>query len=90
MEEVVEWKKLEDGPKEALETSYDNCIETKQAKAVELDNWKHQEVYEEVQNQGQSFVTTTWVVTEKYKEGIKATKACLVARSFKEDDLDRL
>ena len=30
------------------------------------------------------------IVTEKYKEGITVTKARLVARSFEEDDLDRL
>ena len=67
MEEVVEWKNSEDPPKEALMTSYDKCIEVKQPKAVDLDNGKDLEVYEEVQKQGQRFVTTTWAVTEKYK-----------------------
>ena len=48
MEEVTEWKNSEDAPEEALMISYDNCIEVKQAKAVELDNWKHHNLYEEV------------------------------------------
>ena len=65
MEVVVEWKNLEEAPEEVLMTSYDNCIEVKQAKAVELDNWKYHEVHKEVQNHRQKFVTTTWVVTEK-------------------------
>ena len=37
MEEVAEWKNLEDAP-EALMASHDNCIEVKQAKPVEPDN----------------------------------------------------
>ena len=55
-----------------------------------LDNWKHHKIYKKVQNQGQRFVATTWVVKEKYKEGINVTKVRLVAQGFKEDDLDRL
>ena len=58
MEEVAEWKNLEDAP-EALMASHDNCIEVKQAKPVEPDNWKHRKVYLEVQNQGQIFITKT-------------------------------
>ena len=49
-------------------------------------NLEHHKVYEEVHNEGQRFVTTTWVVTKKHREGIKVTKACFVARGFKEDD----
>ena len=71
-------------------TSYDNYIEVKHAKAVKRDNWKHHQVQEEVQNQAQKFLNATWVVTEKYKERIKLTRAFLVARDYEEVDLDRL
>ena len=80
--------------KEALVTSYDNCIEVKQAKAVKLNTCKDLKVYEKVQNQVQRFVTTVWAVIEKYKERIRVTKACLVwleaSRKMIEIDLEKI
>lgn len=93
MEEVAEWKNLEDAP-EALMASHDNCIEVKQAKAVKLNTCKDLKVYEKVQNQVQRFVTTVWAVIEKYKERIRVTKACLVwleaSRKMIEIDLEKI
>ena len=75
-------------------TSYDNCIEVKQAKAVKLNTCKDLKVYEKVQNQVQRFVTTVWAVIEKYKERIRVTKACLVwleaTRKMIEIDLEKI
>ena len=42
---------------------------------VELENWKHLDVYSEVEDNGQVCVCTRWVVTEKYKDGEKVVKA---------------
>ena len=54
---------------------------------VELENWKHLDVYSEVEDKEQVCVSTRWVVTEKYKDGEKMAKARLVARGIEETDL---
>ena len=54
------------------------------AKLVELENWKQNKVYEEVENTGQKTISTRWVCTLKEtKEGLKP-KARLVARGFED------
>ena len=40
---------------------------------------------EQVENQGQSAISTRWVCTEKETENGKVIKASLVARGFEED-----
>ena len=55
-----------------------------QAKQVELQKWKDMEVYEEIEDQGQNFISTRWVITEKICEGQKGAKARLVARGFED------
>ena len=39
------------------------------AKLEELEKWKLNNVYETVDNIGQSYISTRWVVTEKFVEG---------------------
>ncbi len=56
------------------------------AKESELENWRNFDVYEEVTDVGQSFITTRWVLTEKYKCNTVQVKARLVARGFEETD----
>ena len=36
-----------------------------QAKMTELDNWKSQQVYIEVKDQGQGTITSCWVMMKK-------------------------
>lgn len=79
LEEVVEWKRSSCNKLWWLHWS-------KTSKSSRTWQLEHHKVYEEVHNEGQRFVTTTWVVTKKHREGIKVTKACFVARGFKEDD----
>lgn len=55
------------------------------AKQSEIQNWIDNEVYEEVEDVGQRFMSVRWVVTEKLKRDEKVTKARLVARGFEED-----
>lgn len=56
------------------------------AKLAELNNWKHNEVYKDVEDQGQKCISTRWMCTLKQtKDGIKP-KARLVARGFEEID----
>ena len=57
-----------------------------QAKEKELDNWKAFEVYTEIEDRGQSTLSTRWVITEKIlPEGTKGIKARLVVRGFEEE-----
>ena len=58
--------------------------ETNIAKSKELQAWIDQDVYEAVDNEGQSAISVKWVITEKMIEGRKGIKARLVARGFEE------
>lgn len=55
------------------------------AKADELNKWQSMKVYSEVENTGQTSISTRWVCTEKVKGGSVVYKARLVARGFEED-----
>ena len=56
-----------------------------EAKEKELQSWRENDVYEEVEDIGQRAISTRWIVTEKVKEGKKICKARLVARGFEEE-----
>ena len=55
------------------------------AKELEVQNWQDNDVYEEVEDIGQDFISVQWVITEKLKNGKPIVKARLVARGFEED-----
>ena len=57
----------------------------KDAKNLELDNWKKFNVYIQVKDTGQKAITTTRVITEKRINNHISTKARLVARGFEEE-----
>ena len=84
-EAVEKWKKVEE---EVLLNSNQEDVEIVQAKMKELENWKELEVYEEVENKNQEYITTRWIVTEKSSEDLRKVKARLVARGFQEDSSD--
>ena len=67
---------------------YNNSIktETEEAKQKELASWIQEDVYKEVPNDGQKTISTRWVVSPKVIDNIMSTKACLVARGFKEKE----
>ena len=54
------------------------------AKHVEIKNWKDNNVFEEVKNEGQKCVSTRWVCTLKETLTGPVPKARLVARGFEE------
>lgn len=60
------------------------------AKIDELEKWKKNKVYENVENHGQKALSVRWVVTEKILNGKKKRKARLVARGFEETENDIL
>ncbi|KAG1681910.1 Retrovirus-related Pol polyprotein from transposon RE2 [Nymphon striatum] len=61
-------------------------VNVKQAKQLELDNWKLFRVYDEVQYTGQKLMSTRWVITEKETIGERKVKARLVVRGFEEEN----
>lgn len=66
-----------------------NSDEVLTAKKKELENWIENDVFEEVDNDGQEVLTVRWVITEKVKNKQPVIKARLVARGFEEDTLFR-
>ena len=54
------------------------------AKQKELCNLRKNDVFEEIDYEGQPTVSSRWVFTEKNVEGKQVTKARLVARGFEE------
>ena len=55
------------------------------AKEKEIKNLIENDVFESVQNENQPTISSRWIITEKFKDGKKIVKACLVARGFEED-----
>ena len=58
--------------------------EVHEAKTRELNNWREQNVYEEVPNKGQQTISKMWVIKPKVINGQHSTKARLCARGFEE------
>ena len=77
---VSEWSKLEPDIYDIhlVDSNYD------EAKQKELENWKRMDVYEEVEDRGQNYVTVKWVLSEKEVDNKPMNKARLVARGFEE------
>ena len=59
-------------------------------KALELDNWNRNGVFEEVPDYGQKALTTRWVCTSKRVGSKNVLKARLVARGFEEQNLTEI
>ena len=55
------------------------------AKELELASWKKNQVFVEVPDEGQDYISVRWVVTEKMKDDVPVIKARLVARGYEED-----
>ena len=94
--EDVEWKLPDSENKLSNTISSEECLVTDtvknicdeqimKAKLDELNNWKTNEVYKEVNNQGQETVSVRWVTTAKLKDQKVVCKARLCARGFEEE-----
>ena len=75
----VEWK-----AKEEVILLSSNDSRVMEAKALELQNLKDNNVYEVVEDNGQEFIETKWIVTEKSMDENTIVKARLVAKGFQE------
>ena len=51
----------------------------------EIDNCRHNDVYEEVDSSSEDVISVRWVITEKIKEGRPVIKARSVASCFEEN-----
>ena len=89
LEQVENLEVLEEVVLLSLKENYED-VEVKQAMALEMENWKHHDVYNEVEDEGQQGVSCRWVITEKYKEGERCIKARLVARGFEEAEMEKI
>ena len=75
-------QKIEDEEEVLLGYENKNVVE---AKEKELQSWRENSVFEEVEDMGQKAISTRWIVTEKVKGGENICKARLVARGFEEE-----
>lgn len=76
------WELIDDDEEVLVLFASDKVYE---AKVKELDNWKDNDVFVEVEDRGQRCLSVRWVITDKVKEGKNIIKARLVARGFEED-----
>ena len=53
-------------------------------KQKELNSWKQNDVYDEVDYRNQKLISARWVLAEKMKDGKTITKVRLIARGFEE------
>ena len=81
-ERIEKWKSL---PEEILISTNNQDYETLEAKHRELQNWTDYQVYDEVEDSGENYITVQWVITQKYENEKRLVKARLVARGFQED-----
>ena len=98
IDSVDEWEPLQENIFVASclnsEISKDEFIEEKlflvsdkafdEAKATELKNWINMQVYDEVNDNGQEYITVKWVFSEKKSDEKVIKKARLVARGYEE------
>ena len=69
---------------EVMTVSTDVDVETEKAKHDEMEAWRSHQVYDEVINEGQEYMTVRWVITPKMIDGHPSVKARLVAKGFQE------
>ena len=78
--DLIDWKYEE----EAVLMSDSVIHEVAEAKHREIINLKNHNVFEKVDDEGQEFIESKWIVTEKIVDGERVVKARLVAKGFQE------
>ena len=81
-DEVEEWSPVEE--EICMSVSANRDPDIVEAKEAELQKWIDFEVYNEVEDTGQEYVTTQWVITQKHSDSGRIVKARLVAHGFQE------
>ena len=70
--DLCNWRVVNDEEEVMVASCGDECLE---AKRKEMANRIDNDVFEEVEYQGQKAITTRWVITQKVKEGSTVIKA---------------
>ena len=83
------WKKTDESENAVyftrlLTTENYSAKEVIEAKEREINSWRSNNVYEEVDYKGQKVLSTKWIYSEKTIENKQVLKARLVARGFEE------
>ena len=86
-EALEHWKELS---AELLLCGVSDQVDVKEAKLQELQSWFDHNVYVEVPNDGQKYISTRCVLTAKFVNRNKKMKTRLVEREFEEDQLAKL
>ena len=81
--DVVEWHPITE---EVMIASTNNKEGIEAAKEKELNNWKDNDVYCEVDNENQHTISCRWVIETKKVDGLDITKARLCARGFEDEE----
>ena len=81
----VKWKPAQET--EVVEFVYYGSADVRflAEKSDEMQKWRDMDVYEEVKNVGQPWISSRWVLTEKMKGGAMVRKARLCVRGCEED-----
>ena len=79
-ENIRNWKNLS----EEVLLCKNETFQVVEAELRELENWKNNNVYHKIEDDGQSQVSVRWVITEKIVEGVVRAKSRLVACGFEE------
>ena len=74
-ENISSWRNL----REEILLCERELFEVTEAKLDELENWKKNKVYTEVDHEGQEIISVRRVLSEKTQEGVSKVKARLVA-----------
>ena len=74
-ENISSWKNL----REEILLCERELFEVTEAKLDELENWKKNKLYTEVDHEGQEIISVRRVLSEKTQEGVSKVKARLVA-----------
>ena len=87
----IKWKEIEKLQEEEddifitdSEIQNEKQAKIKAAKELEMEKWIEEKVIEEVSDEGQERLSTTWVMTEKLVDGMEVIKARLVVRGYEE------
>ena len=77
-ENISSWKNLS----EEILLCERYSFEVTEAKLDELENWKKNKVFTEVDNKVQEIMSVRWVLLEETQKGVSKVKARLVARGL--------
>ena len=80
--DVSETREMEEDEEIMITISDERTME---AKRNEIASWIDNDVFEEVEWDGQTTISVRWIITEKVKKEGKMIKARLVARGFEEE-----